>query len=547
MMESPQRVRKRERISVLFRRKDQTPSTSEAPQSSQIATESADRQRTKARYREAAKLLEEAVKGRESQWGKVEFPVHGIQCSWASVPPCDSFVTTFLAYESRWNSYRLLIAGAEGLAESVGLAEPEVKLKLKSKFRLRFKSKSKPRFDSKLKSELRHILSSQSELAKVLLELEKFSLIKWDRQHQSISIHHLVQMVVRDDMPGEELAMAIDALMDLIIVVFPEDITNETRPICRRYQAQVVEPLVRLEEHSRKVLLVKSRVGRFLSHDGKHEDGEKLLESTFQISEEILGPADVDTLFAMLWLSWLWDTIGRETDAIELNENLVERCRTKLGDDNWYTFASINSLAAMYRDNGRVKEAIKIEEEVLKKARTVLGEDNSLTLRIMRDLAISYLTLGNSPNSADLELLSKTHRRLYGDEHSDTIATLVVLTYSYYRLGRFEEAAKLGEEVLEKRSSFFGMEHPDTLTAMAMLSGIYDKQGRKREALKMGKETLAKRRVVLGQEHQDLVKSIVNVAYLYRKEGENEEAVALEKEAQEVRQRISARVGNVQL
>lgn len=74
MMESPQRVRKRDRISVLFRRKDQTPSTSEAPQSSQIATESADRQRTKARYREAAKLLEEAVKGRESQWGKFKFP-----------------------------------------------------------------------------------------------------------------------------------------------------------------------------------------------------------------------------------------------------------------------------------------------------------------------------------------------------------------------------------------------------------------------------------------------------------------------------------------
>ena len=59
MMESPQTVRKRDRIS---------------PQTSQIATESADRQRTKARYREAAKLLEEAVKGRESQWGKFEFP-----------------------------------------------------------------------------------------------------------------------------------------------------------------------------------------------------------------------------------------------------------------------------------------------------------------------------------------------------------------------------------------------------------------------------------------------------------------------------------------
>lgn len=77
MMESPQRVRKRDRIGALFRRKDQTPITPESqqtPQTDSGVTESADRQRTKARYREAAKLLEEAVKGRESQWGKFEFP-----------------------------------------------------------------------------------------------------------------------------------------------------------------------------------------------------------------------------------------------------------------------------------------------------------------------------------------------------------------------------------------------------------------------------------------------------------------------------------------
>ena len=77
MMESPQRVRKRDRVGALFRRKDQAPPPAESPQTSSKpsgVTESADRQRTKARYREAATLLEEAVKGRESQWGKFEFP-----------------------------------------------------------------------------------------------------------------------------------------------------------------------------------------------------------------------------------------------------------------------------------------------------------------------------------------------------------------------------------------------------------------------------------------------------------------------------------------
>src|SRR5437016_5800844 len=134
-----------------------------------------------------------------------------------------------------------LVAGSEGLLKSE--LQSEVKPKAKSKFTLqrfksRFKSQSPPKFAPQIdwKCERRYALSSQSELAIALLELEKFSLIKWDRQHQSISIHRLVQTVVRDDMPEEELAMSIDTLMDLFVAAFPEDITNETRPICRRYQ-----------------------------------------------------------------------------------------------------------------------------------------------------------------------------------------------------------------------------------------------------------------------------------------------------------------------
>ena len=49
-------------------------------------------------------------------------------------------------------------------------------------------------------SKLQPALQNLSELAKALIELEKFSLIKWDRSHKSVSIHRLMQRVVKDDM-----------------------------------------------------------------------------------------------------------------------------------------------------------------------------------------------------------------------------------------------------------------------------------------------------------------------------------------------------------
>ena len=55
-----------------------------------------------------------------------------------------------------------------------------------------------------LDEELKRVVRNQTELANALLELERFSVIKWHRVRQSISIHRLVQTVIHDEMPVNE-------------------------------------------------------------------------------------------------------------------------------------------------------------------------------------------------------------------------------------------------------------------------------------------------------------------------------------------------------
>jgi hypothetical protein len=84
-MDSGRKPRKRDRIISVFRRKQ--PSSEPTPQFTSVQTgessaqspssgntESGDRQRTRTRYLEAAKLLEEVVKGCGSRWGSFDFP-----------------------------------------------------------------------------------------------------------------------------------------------------------------------------------------------------------------------------------------------------------------------------------------------------------------------------------------------------------------------------------------------------------------------------------------------------------------------------------------
>lgn len=80
-MEAPQKPRKRRR---LFKRNQSTqtslsePTNEENPEDSVPSVEEyGDRQRAAARYLEATKLLDEAVKSHASKWGSLEYPELG--------------------------------------------------------------------------------------------------------------------------------------------------------------------------------------------------------------------------------------------------------------------------------------------------------------------------------------------------------------------------------------------------------------------------------------------------------------------------------------
>ncbi|MER6186450.1 tetratricopeptide repeat protein [Streptomyces sp. NPDC001652] len=69
-------------------------------------------------------------------------------------------------------------------------------------------------------------------------------------------------------------------------------------------------------------------------------------------------------------------------------------------------------------------------------------------------------------------------RRLYGDDHPDTLASAHNLAVRLRALGQNEEALALDEKTLETRRRALGVEHPDTLSAESNLAGDLAAVGR---------------------------------------------------------------------
>ena len=107
-----------------------------------------------------------------------------------------------------------------------------------------------------------------------------------------------------------------------------------------------------------------------------------------------------------------------------------------------------------------------------------------------------------------------------------------------YRQGRFAEATKLGEAILEIRRKVLGVEHPDYAGILNNLASSYLSQGEYAKAEPLLLEARDINKHVLGVEHPGYASNLNNLAGLYGSQGKSAKAEPLYLEARDIRKRV---------
>src|SRR5579859_2232845 len=218
--------------------------------------------------------------------------------------------------------------------------------------------------------DLRQLVSNKIDRAKALIELEKFSLLKWDRRNKTLLIHRLVQRVVQDEISDADLKTFGLTIINLCNRSFPREWGNENRALCRVYLGQIMTPLFSLEGVLIKnSVSIRYRVGWFLRDDGKISDSERFSLKAVEINTDVQGEDHPDTLTTINNLAETYWALGRTEEAARLQEQVLEKRRQILGEDHPYTLNSMNNRAETYREQGRTEEAGRLREQVLEKRR----------------------------------------------------------------------------------------------------------------------------------------------------------------------------------
>ncbi|KAJ7736119.1 hypothetical protein B0H16DRAFT_1764389 [Mycena metata] len=98
---------------------------------------------------------------------------------------------------------------------------------------------------------------------------------------------------------------------------------------------------------------------------------------------------------------------------------------------------------------------------------------------------------------------------------------------TFWERGRYKQAAKLQEEVLEKQKQLLGGSHPDTLFGMGNLASLYSALGEHQKAKEFEVIVMEKRKQVLGEHHPDTLHTMGNLATSYSELGEHQKAKAI--------------------
>jgi tetratricopeptide (TPR) repeat protein len=350
----------------------------------------------------------------------------------------------------------------------------------------------------------------------------------------SVSVHRLLQKVVRDDAQSRGDTISGQAALMALADAFPDRYDTGLPvfwPTCETLMPHVVslrEATVSWTEIAEGLMALLNRTTRYLLHAGADQRAIVIIQAALASTALSLGADHPETMVARGDLGYCLGAFGQLDEAIVQFQTLLSDQLRVLGPDHADTLATRGNLAYWMGKVGRVDEATTQFRTVLDDRLRVLGLDHPGTLTTRANLGYSLGTAGRVTEAvARLEALVQDCLRVLGPDHPRTLTTRADLARWLGELGRVDEAVARLEVLADDRLRVLGPDHPDTLTTRGYLAYWLGKAGRIDEAIVRFQVLLDDRIRVVGPDHPRTLSTRGDLACWLGEAGRVDEAVLI--------------------
>jgi tetratricopeptide (TPR) repeat protein len=307
---------------------------------------------------------------------------------------------------------------------------------------------------------LEPVASNLSSLNAAIRELLKYSLVHRDPDTNTLSIHRLVQEVLKDQMNEETQRLWAERAVRGMRRVFPPNPDYSNWDICRQYllHAQICCALIeQYNLHFTEAADLLNRVGYYLWQRGEYEQVETLHKRALALREEVLGTEHGDTTISLSHLALYFNSQGKYEEAEPLYQRALAIGEKTLGPDHPEVASMLDNLALLYNNQGKYEQAEPLYQRALAIYEKVLGQDHPWTATSLNNLANLYYSQGKYEQADPLyqRALAIWEKTLPPD-HPNIALALENYANLLRKMNRIEEAAPLEKRaraIRAKRSS----------------------------------------------------------------------------------------------
>ena len=382
---------------------------------------------------------------------------------------------------------------------------------------------------SYLGPELASLATNLSQFDQALGTLRNLSLIQRQPATHTVSLHRLVQAVLREQMDEQAQNIWLTRVTAALNAVFPE-VSQETWESCERLLPHVLacEATIQEQEEDQTLAEVLQKAANYLRARAQFKQAEPLYIRVMHIRERTWGQQHLLVASACHNLANLYYDQGKYEQAEALYLRVLHVREQILGPEHLEVTIPLGGLGRLYWSQGKYKQAELLLLKSLHIRERILEPQNPLIGTGLNNLAILYMEQGKPEQAEPLfERALQAWEQAYGPEDSHVAASFNNLAILAAEQGKYERAELLYQNALSIQEKTLGVEHPEIAHPLNGLADIYTEQGKYEQAEPLYQQALTVREKALGTTHPLVAQILHGLANLYAQQGQCAQAEPL--------------------
>lgn len=354
------------------------------------------------------------------------------------------------------------------------------------------------------------VANNPIQLDDTILVLRKYSLLRRERTTRLLSIHPLVQAVLKDDMSEETQRAWAERTIRVVNAAFPA--AQDSQNIGsnhQRYLPHVQECATLIQQYHLRfpeAARLLYEAGMYLYIHGFYAQSQLLHQQALTIRQQVLEPDDPTTAESLNILAMLSRIQGSVAQAEQLHKQALAIREITFGSEHPITAESLNNLAVIYRIQGMYEQAEPLLRRALSIHEHSPGSSQLESLMTLINLAKLYSEQQKYEQAEPLlQQVLATSERSLKPEHPLMAQSLDLLARRYLEQGKYEQAEALWKQTLVIREKTLEPEHPTIAANLDALAELNYAQGRYLQARTFWQRALDICEKSLGAEYPDTI------------------------------------------